>query len=231
MIELEVWPDGGYTLFITLFEGDKNLIETVAFHKKEAVNVLSPDQQRYNEPGAQEQEIYRVAGRSHLLRQVVQFGLVGGLNTLVDIVILNGLLWLFPTVSILMLLVYNSLAYSLGAINSFLLNKYWTFGYRQKMTRRELARFTLITLYGSGWSGVILWLASTFFHPFLVNVTVWANASKVVAIAGTALISYLGMRLWVFVSKTPKKQSLFPAHMPAYSRAGGEERALLAGES
>ena len=43
-------------------------------------------------------------------------------------------------------------------------------------------------------------------HPFLVNTTVWANASKVLAIAGTALISYLGMRLWVFVSKAQKER-------------------------
>jgi len=133
----------------------------------------------------------------------VRFGLVGGLNTLVDIAILNALLWLFPTTSTFMLLAYNSLAYSLGAINSFLLNKYWTFGSRQKGTRGELMRFTLITLYGIGWSGSILWLASTLFHPYLVNATLWANASKVVAIAGTALISYLGMRLWVFVRKKP----------------------------
>jgi len=197
-----------------LFERNSILIETVAIYKKEAANVLSPDQYRYNEPGAQDQEIYRVPGHSHLLRQVLRFGLAGGLNTLVDIVILNGLLWLLPTTSLLMLLAYNSLAYSIGAINSFLLNKYWTFGSSKKVTRRELARFALITLCGIGWSGAILWLASKLLHPFLVNATVWANASKVVAIAGTALISYLGMRLWVFVSKMPKMAGPASEHHP-----------------
>jgi putative flippase GtrA len=44
---------------------------------------------------------------------------------------------------------------------------------------------------------------------------VWANASKILAIAGTALISYVGMRLWVFVSKAQKEQRQFPAQMPA----------------
>jgi putative flippase GtrA len=62
-------------------------------------------------------------------------GLVGGLNTLVDLLILNGLLWLFPTTSSLTLLVYSSLAYSLGAVNSFLLNKYWTFGKKHGLRR------------------------------------------------------------------------------------------------
>lgn len=45
-------------------------------------------------------------------------------------------------------------------------------------------------------------------HAFLANVTVWVNVSKVAAITGTTLISYLGMRLWVFVSKRPKKHGV-----------------------
>jgi hypothetical protein len=58
---------------------------------------------------------------------------------------------------------------------------------------------------GIGWSNSIIWLASHVLRPFLVNTTVWANVSKLVAIFGTALISYLGMRLWVFVSKLEKE--------------------------
>ena len=200
LIWTKVYLDEGYTLF----GRNSILIETVAFHNKEAAGILSPDAQRYNEPEVQDQETNDIAEQCpHLLMQVLRFGLAGGLNTLVDIIILNGLLWLIPTTSTLMLLAYNSLAYSAGAVNSFLLNKYWTFRQKQRTTGRELARFTLITLCGIGWSGAILWPASTLLHPLLVNATMWANASKVVAIGGTALISYLGMRLWVFVSKTP----------------------------
>ncbi len=168
--------------------------------------------------------------RARFICSRLRFGLVGGLNTLVDLLILNALLWLFPTTSTLMLLVYSSLAYSLGAVNSFLLNKYWTFASRQQVSRGELACFTLTTLCGIGWSSAILWLASTFLHPFLVNATVWANASKVVAIAGTALISYLGMRLWVFVSNAQKEHTRFPAQMPTYSHARDEREQRLANE-
>jgi putative flippase GtrA len=121
-----------------------------------------------------------------------------------------------------MLLAYNSLAYSIGAINSFLLNKYWTFGQRQRTTRAELVRFILITLCGIAWSSSILWLAGLALHSFLANATLWANASKLVAIAGTALISYLGMRLWVFLSKRsePEKHRLLSAaaSVPASNR-------------
>jgi len=201
------------------------VIETLELRKSEIEDI--PDSVR---PLNIEQHPHRVFEQGHLPRQVLRFGLVGGLNTLVDLLILNGLLWLFPTTSSLMLLAYNALAYSLGAVNSFLLNKYWTFGRRQKTTRRELVRFTLTTLGGIGWSNSILWLASTVLHPFLVNPTVWANASKVLAIGGTALISYLGMRLWVFVSNAQKDQTRFPAQVPASSQVCDEHQALLPAE-
>ncbi|MHB8596357.1 MAG: glycosyltransferase [Ktedonobacteraceae bacterium] len=154
-----------------------------------------------------EQDTFHAPRQHYVFNQILRFSLVGGLNTLVDLIVLNGLLWLFPTTSTPTLLAYNSLAYSLGAVNSFLLNKYWTFGHKQKTTRSELARFALTTLFGIAWSTLILWLASLVLHPFLVNTTVWANASKVIAIAGTSLISYLGMRLWVFVHSPQNRES------------------------
>src|SRR5712692_7958248 len=163
------------------------------------MEVLNSVQPYHNEQDADSQ---RDPGRKRWFGQVLRFGLVGGLNTLVDLLILNFLLLLFPTNSIPIILAYSALAYSLGAVNSFLLNKYWTFGYRKRTTGREVVRFIVTTLCGIGWSCIILWLASRVLHPFLVNTTIWANASKVLAISGTALISYLGMSLWVFVNKT-----------------------------
>lgn len=132
-------------------------------------------------------------------KQLLRFGLVGGLNTIVDILILNMLLLLFPTTSTMTLLTYNALAYSIGAINSFFLNKYWTFRHRQGTTLKELSRFTITTLCGIGWSSLVLWLASSILHPLAVNPTLWANTAKIVSVASSALLSYLGMRLWVFV--------------------------------
>ena len=178
------------------------MIDTSEFRHGETAEVLDPVQPFHSEQDANPQHI---SSWTRLLRQVLRFGLVGGLNTLVDLLILNFLLLLFPTTRTAMILAYSALAYSLGAVNSFLLNKYWTFRFRRRTTRSEVARFIATTVFGLGWSCIILWLASSVLHPFLVNTTVWANASKVLAIAGTALISYLGMRLWVFVSKVQKE--------------------------
>src|SRR5437773_7437604 len=168
------------------------------------------------------------AGRKRWVRQVIRFGLVGGLNTLVDVLILNMLLLLFPSNSTRMILIFSAIAYSLGGVNSFLLNKYWTFGYRQRTTWREVVRFIVTTLCGIGWSSIILWLASNALHSILINPTIWANASKVIAISGTALISYLGMSLWVFVNNARKEQTQFNTPVPVGARihSGNGTKAL-----
>src|SRR6266567_4673056 len=186
------------------FWEDVFVIETSDLHYRETIEVLNSVQSNHNEQDADSQ---RDPGRKRWIGQVLRFGLVGGLNTIVDLLILNMLLLLIPTSSTRMILIYSAIAYSLGAVNSFLLNKYWTFGYRQRTTWREVVRFIVTTLCGIGWSSIILWLASNALHPLLINATIWANASKVIAISGTALISYLGMSLWVFVNKARKEQT------------------------
>ncbi len=135
-----------------------------------------------------------------LFWQFTRFGIVGVLNTLIDVLTLNLLLWHFPTHNADLLLLYNSIAYLLGALNSFGLNKYWTFGYRQATTGREIARFALINLLAILCNDGMVWSIARVLHPLISSNLLWANASKGSAVAVTALVSYLGMRLWVFAS-------------------------------
>ena len=193
------------------------MIETSDLHYRETIEALNSVEPYHNEHDADSQHD---PVRKRWIGQVLRFGLVGGLNTIVDLLILNMLLLLIPTSSTRMILIYSAIAYSLGAVNSFLLNKYWTFGYRQRTTWREVVRFIVTTLCGIGWSSIILWLASNALHSILINPTIWANASKVIAISGTALISYLGMSLWVFVSKARKEHTQFNAAVPVRDDAG-----------
>jgi len=136
-----------------------------------------------------------------IVRQFLRFGLVGGLNTIVDLLILNALLWIHPTQRTLLLIIYNSIAYGIGAINSFVLNKYWTFERRQRTTATELLRFALTTVAGILVNDLLIWVLSSVLQPFTSNITLWTNAAKILAILGTSSISYLGMRLWVFVNR------------------------------
>ena len=186
------------------------MIEVAKFHPTEVTDLLPSTEQPST---TSDQHEYRgsapTLGKSRWFGQVLRFGLVGGLNTIVDVTILNGLLWLFPTTSTPTLLAYNALAFSLGAVNSFLFNKYWTFKHKQRTTTQEVTRFTIATLFGIGWNTLVLWLASAVLHPLAMNPTIWANASKGIAIVSGALLSYLGMRLWVFVRPSYTSENIY----------------------
>src|SRR2546421_1973090 len=135
------------------------------------------------------------------LWQIVRFGIVGVLNTTVDIIALNILLWRFPTHDANLLLFYNSIAYMLGALNSFGCNKYWTFKHKQAVTRSEIFRFAIVNIIGILCNDGIIWSVASILHTLVANHILWANASKGCAIIGTACVSYLGMRLWVFTKQ------------------------------
>lgn len=135
------------------------------------------------------------------LGQLMRFGLVGGINTALDLLVFNCLFWLFPTSNLFISLMFNTVAYGVGAINSFLLNKYWTFEHRHNITVREVCRFVVTTLLGIACNNLLLWCANVLLTPLIGNSLLWVNASKIMAIAGTVFISYLGMRLWVFTNR------------------------------
>ncbi|HEV7236009.1 MAG TPA: GtrA family protein, partial [Ktedonobacteraceae bacterium] len=94
----------------------------------------------------QENTAHRLLPWSSTFQQFLRYCLVGGVNTGVDLLMLNILLWRFPTHNVQVLVVYNSVAYSCGALSSFFLNKYWTFRRTQRPTAREVVRFVISVL-------------------------------------------------------------------------------------
>jgi putative flippase GtrA len=147
-----------------------------------------------------------VIARHAAIAQLARFGLVGALNTALDLLVLNGLLFLFPTTRTLTILGYTALAYTAGAVNSFLLNKHWTFERQHRTTWAEVARFAATTACGIGGNLAFVALASVVPHPFLSNAVAWTNLSKVFALGSTSLLSFLGMRLWVFVHPSAEEE-------------------------
>ena len=132
--------------------------------------------------------------------------MVGGINTLVDLSVLNILLWRFPTDNVQTLVVYNSLAYASGAVSSFFCNKYWTFKSQQRGGWREVRRFAVTLILEILYSNALLWLAGRALQPFIHNVTLWGNIAKLLAVVGGTLLSYALMRFWTFAHKPQKKK-------------------------
>ncbi|HEY6409266.1 MAG TPA: GtrA family protein, partial [Ktedonobacteraceae bacterium] len=95
--------------------------------------------------------------RGKTIWQFMRFGLVGCMNTMIDLLVLNGLLWLWPGQGTARLLLFNTLAYACGALNSFVFNRYWTFQREGPPNAREGARFLQVTLAAIACNDLILW--------------------------------------------------------------------------
>ena len=80
------------------------------------------------------------------IREIARFAVVGLINTGIDVAVFSiCFYWLG-----LNLIVANTIAYSSGTINSYLMNKYWTFAGRgaPEVSRAEFGRFVIFNLGG-----------------------------------------------------------------------------------
>ncbi len=140
-------------------------------------------------------------GLSGILLQLLRFCVVGGLNTFVDVLVFNVLAWGLPTQNSGLLVLYNSLAYLIGAVNSFCWNKLWTFKQRSSVTNDQIVRFAFVTALGISCNDAFLWLATSILTSFSLHSFLWVNLAKISAIAGSVTVSYVGMRFGVFTKK------------------------------
>lgn len=152
--------------------------------------------------------------RLNLFLQFLRFCAVGGLNTFVDVLIFNLIVWSFPTQDSGLLVIYNSVAYTAGALNSFCWNKLWTFRQRSSASSDQLTRFMLVTSLGIICNDAFLWLATNILTSLSLSNFIWINVAKISAIAGSVAVSYLGMRFSVFTKSEVDDMQYPPSHPP-----------------
>ncbi|MHB1684824.1 MAG: GtrA family protein [Bacilli bacterium] len=118
----------------------------------------------------------------------VQFALVGVLNTMVDF----GMFVVLQSIFHMNLYTANAIAYMLAVVNSFLMNKYWTFSDHatSRLILQDFGLFTIGNVVGLTISTLIIY-ASTFFMPSVLG--------KVLAIAVVFPWNYWFSRRFVYI--------------------------------
>lgn len=120
--------------------------------------------------------------------QFVKFGLTGVMNTLVDYTV-------FLMLSYLSVNIYLSqvVAYSCGMLNSYVVNRSWTFKSRKSFFSVQMLRFVVVNLSLLVISLGVLWLGSQLgYNKFI---------SKLGATAVTLVVGFIVNRFWVFNGK------------------------------
>ncbi len=123
--------------------------------------------------------------------RVIRFGMVGVVNTLIDLVLFSLLVQ-----GVAMAVVpANILSYGTGIVNSFLMNRTWTFSDRSrgKALLKSFSLFVGINLLGLAFSTLLVLLFSQVMSPILAKVIsvplvfVWNYlASRHLAFGGAA---------------------------------------------
>ena len=126
--------------------------------------------------------------------KIIRFGIVGAINTALDF----GLLLLFTHLG-LPKIVSNTLSTGMAFIFSFFANKKYTFRSSSGNVKREIALFTIVTLFGL-WvlqNGVI-WLISPLCAALLHNESFALLAAKLAGTIVSLTWNYLTYDILVF---------------------------------
>ena len=151
--------------------------------------------------------IGKYLGRFYLVfYQIVKFVEIGFLNTTVDFGVLNGLIFLTSATQGILYSVFKAISFCVAVVNSYLLNKYWTFEAGGATVNKsvEFLKFMVVSVVGVVINVGIATLVVNFVNPmFGFDDLKWANIGAVTATALSLVWNFIGYKLIVFKEKTP----------------------------
>ncbi|NCQ06155.1 MAG: GtrA family protein [Candidatus Moranbacteria bacterium] len=136
-----------------------------------------------------------------VIRQFAKFVIVGGINTGIDFLILNTLIYITGIETGSGIFVLNSISFSVAVVNSYFMNKRWTFQDKTKteQTTIKFSAFFIISIIGLLINGIVLTSITTYIPPFFgLSAVLWANIAKLFATGFSLVWNFVGYKLFVF---------------------------------
>lgn len=132
--------------------------------------------------------------------QMGKFALVGGFNFLLDIAILNSLIFATGAVKGFPQSGFKAVSFIFGAVSSYLLNKHWTFQPKSNSdASKEILRFAAISFVGLainvGADYVFVNIIDNFWE---MKPMLWAQFSAVMAAVVAMSWNFIGYKFFVF---------------------------------
>jgi len=135
--------------------------------------------------------------------QLAKFILVGGLNFLIDMGVLNFLIFATGISAGITQSGFKSLSFLVAVINSYIWNRYWTF-------KREIKKSVLQEFFQFFTISVVVFLINVGIDYIFVNevrpfweitLKTWAQFSAMMAVAIATVCNFLGYKFIVFNTK------------------------------
>lgn len=161
---------------------------------KESSSVLEPAL-----PDALLSETVQPPTPHSLLRQLFRFGMVGVVNTGVDLTVLNLLLVLEPAGrSGWLYSLFKTLAFLVAVTNSYLLNRHFTFKSQRETSSQQVMQYLAISIVGLLINVGVASSVASYVHPPEVLAPYWPSIAALSGIPLGLVWNFLGYRLIVF---------------------------------
>lgn len=134
--------------------------------------------------------------------QFYKFILIGVLNTMLDLTVLNALITLTAISTGWQFSLFKGISFAFAIINSYFWNKLWTFKISGGVKAAEFSKFFVISLVGLGINvGIASLLVNVIGSPGELREQLWANIAAVSAIGFSTIWNFLGYKIFVFKKK------------------------------
>jgi len=136
-----------------------------------------------------------------IIKQFTKFVIVGGINTGIDFFVLNFLIYTTGISTGPELFLLNSTSFSIAVINSYFMNKRWTFQDKTKIEQVSIkfSAFFIISVIGLIINGLVLTgITTNIPAPLGLSAVLWANVAKLIATGFSLVWNFVGYKLFVF---------------------------------
>lgn len=120
----------------------------------------------------------------NIIVQFIKFNIVGLFNTAIDF----GVFILLHSLGVYFLIA-QIISYSCGTLNSFIMNKYWTFSKTESAGLSEIVKFLLVNIISLNTSLLMLYLFRFYFSVII---------AKAFATIFSVIINFAGNKYWTF---------------------------------
>lgn len=135
-----------------------------------------------------------------LAGQAGRFVVVGVINTTINFAVLNLLSSMTGVESGSGVILIAAAAFALANVNSYIMNKYWSFQDRTTGDHgRKFVLFLLVSVGGAAIQSSIVYAITTFMAPVMqLSGSMWLNVANAVGIGVSLVWNFFGYRYVVF---------------------------------
>ncbi len=141
-----------------------------------------------------------ILGKNRSFLQFGKFVIVGFINTAIDFAVLNVLMYLTNIYKGPEIIIFNAISFTVAVINSYIMNKYWTFGDKSREgAAKQFIEFLAVSIVGIVLNTGIVYGVTTLVQPmFGLGIKLWANFAKAAATAVVLGWNFIGYKFFVF---------------------------------